>query len=144
MTRSDEMILRRTGGAALMLRGYGLIAQATSRAQTGTRQSRWHEIDVWADDSQIAGPAQRHAIAIRYRTQWQGELGHDYATVVERQEIARVLTTHDPLTHVAGYPPHEHYAQKQRRILSEIRAGWEHAISEVLEIAKVWEIGDAS
>lgn len=142
MTRSDHVLISRTGQPALRLDGYGLVATASSKAPNGPRQNRWHEIDLWCADGMLQGPEQRHCLAIRYRTQWEGELGHDFAELVLRRGIGDAVREYDPLEHVVGYPPGEQYAAKREALHRAIRSGYEHAVSELLEIAKVWEIGD--
>lgn len=139
MTRSDHVLIRRTGLPALRLDHYGLQAQASSRAPSGPRQSRWHELEWWSHDDRLPGPEQRHCLVVRYRTQWEGELGHDHAEILLRRDLERVLRQIDPCAHVAGYPDGEHYAEKQRRLLVAIRAGYEHAVSDLLAVARVWE-----
>lgn len=140
--RSDHVLIRRTGLPALRLDGYGLAASATSYTPQGTRSSRWHELEWWSHDLHPGGPEQRHCLVVRYVTQWQGELGHDAAHLLLRRDLERVLREIDPLAHVAGFPDGEHYRAKQERLLREIRAGYEHAVSDLLDVARVWEIGD--
>jgi len=133
MARSTDVTVRRTGRAPLRLHGYGLIAQATSRAESGHRQTRWHEIEVWADDQRPAGPEQSHCVVIRYRTDWQGELGHDEAEVVARAGVAATLEVYDPLARLIGYPDRPDMAARQERLRADLRAGWKHAVSDVLD-----------
>lgn len=142
MARSDQVLIPRTGQPALRLDGYGLVATATSRTPQGPRQNRWHELDLWCADGQIQWPEQRHCLAIHYRTDWQGELGHDSAVLVLRRGIGDALREYDPCAHVQGYPDGEHYARKQEALYRALRLGYEHAVSELLDGAKVWEIGD--
>lgn len=142
MTRPRHVTLRRTGKPALRLADYGLRAQASSRAQSGARQTRWHELELWSADTQLQGPEQRHALVVAYRTQWEGELGHDHAELILRRDLAAALAAIDPLAHVTGYPPGEQFAERRARMERELRAGWEHAVSDLLEQAQVWEAGD--
>jgi hypothetical protein len=138
--RSDHVLIRRTGLPALRLDHYGLQAQASSRTHSGPRQSRWHELEWWSHDLAPPGPEQRHCLVVRYCTQWEGELGHDHAEILLRRDLAAVLQRIDPCEHVAGYPDAEAYAERQRRLLQAIRAGYEHAVSDLLAVAKVWEL----
>jgi hypothetical protein len=140
--RSDHVLIRRTGREALRLTGYGLAAQTSSRTTSGPRQNRWHELEWWSHDAALSGPEQRHCLVVRYCTQWQGELGHDDARILLRRDLERVLREIDPCAHVTGYPVGEHYVEKQRRLLADIRAGYEHAVSDLLAAARVWELGD--
>lgn len=140
--RPDRVLVRRTGLPALELRGYGLAAQVSSRTPSGARQNRWHELEWWSHDDQLAGPEQRHCLVVRYCTSWQGELGHDHAEILLRRDLERVLRSIDPCAHVAGWPVGEAYEQKQQRLLRDIRAGYEHAVSDLLAAAQVWDLGD--
>lgn len=143
MTRSPIVTIRRTGQAPLVLRDHGLVAQATSHTQQGARQNRWHEIELWADDTSPAGHDQPHVIVVRYVTQWAGELGHDWACELPRHQVSAALAAYDPTQRVTGYPPGAQYDERRARLLADIRAGYEHAVSDVLEVASSWEVGDA-
>jgi hypothetical protein len=140
--RPDHVLIRRTGLPALRLDGYGLCASATSRTPQGPTQTRWHELELWSADERLQGPEQRHCLVVRYCTQWQGELGHDHAELVLRRRVGDALREHDPLAHLVGYPDGEHYARKQEMLECALRSGYEHAVTELLEAARVWEIGD--
>jgi hypothetical protein len=136
------VLIPRTGLPALRLEGYGLAAAETSERPAGLLGLRYHEIEWWSHDVQLPGPEQRHCLVVRYRSKWEGELGHDQAHLLLRRDLEQVLRSIDPTEHVQGFPEGEHYAQKQRRLLQTIRLGYEHAVSRLLEKAKVWELGD--
>ena len=140
--RPDPVLIRRTGMPALRLDDYGLAAQATSRTQQGARQNRWHELEWRSHDQRPGGPEQRHCLVVRYCTTWQGELGHDWAAILLRRDLEDVLRGIDPCEHVGGFPPGDAYREKQERLLREIRAGYEHAVSDLLAAARVWDLGD--
>jgi len=142
MSRSDDVTIRRTGQPALRLTGYGLAAQSSSRSQQGPTQNRWHDLELWADDRVPAGEDQPHCVVVRYCTQWQGELGHDHGEVVPRRGIGDVLRHYDPVEHLTGFPPGQHYEAKQAGLQRAIRAAYDHAVSGLLEIAHVWEMVD--
>lgn len=136
------VLIRRTGQPALRLDGYGLCASASSQARSGPLQNRWHELELWSADEQLQGPEQRHCLVVRYVTTWQGELGHHDAELVLRKGIGDALREYDPLAHLVGYPDGPQYERKQQALEAALRAGYEHAVSELLEQAKVWEVGD--
>jgi hypothetical protein len=142
MTRSAHVDIRRTGQTALRLPGYGLSASATSRTQQAPTQTRWHELELWTDDTAPSGPEQRHCLVIRYCTQWQGELGHDHAEMVLRRGIGDALRGYDPIEWLIGYPSGQNYEERQLRLQRALRSGYEHAVSELLAIAEVWEVAD--
>jgi hypothetical protein len=75
-----------------------------------------------------------YVVAIAYRTRWQGELDRDEAhTAARAVDVEKILRDYDPAGHVSGFPAGEHYAEKQRRLLSDIRARYEDQISSLLE-----------
>lgn len=136
MTRSDHVMVRRTGRAPLRLDGYGLAATATSRTTDGPRQTRWHELEWWSDDRHLPGPEQRHCLVVRYITQWRGELGHEWAEILLRRDLDRVLRDCDPLEHVA--PTAGGQSEARRSGLDHaLVTGYEHAVSDLLAKAGI-------
>lgn len=117
--------LKRTGDRALSFDGE-ILATASTRGEKSAA-NRWHEVAVY----ETKGGA--IVVAIQYRTQWEGEVSHDYAEQVATVEAAvTALRGYDPCAYLLGYPLGEHYAQKQERLRAELRLRYEHAISEVL------------
>jgi hypothetical protein len=136
MLRADPVYVRRTGDAPLRLDGPSLAAHVSTRTAQGPAESRWHEISVWEAESLGLG---RLCLQVEYRSQWQGELGHDWAVVIDRPALRETLRAHDALAYVRGYPPTPSYAERQARLLAELGARWEHAVSDVLELMQVWD-----
>lgn len=141
MTRSDHVLIPRTGQPALRLDGYGLCAQATSRAQEGPRAARWHELELWSDDRAPSGPEQAHCIAVRYVTQWKGELGHSHAFLVPRRGIGDAVRTYQPMAHIAPMAGGQS-EDRRRQLMHDLIVGYDHAVSALLEQARVWELAD--
>jgi len=142
--RPDHVLIRRTGQPSLRLAGVVLAASASSHTDGPGRnptQNRWHELELWTDDRTIQGPEQPHCVVVRYVTRWDGELGHDFAEIVPRKSIGDVLRSHDPTEHLAGFPAGAQYEPKQETLRRSIRNGYAHAVSDILDAAKVWEIG---
>jgi crotonobetainyl-CoA:carnitine CoA-transferase CaiB-like acyl-CoA transferase len=122
----NEMILQRTGLAPLRFRGE-LLARSEGRIQNGRDHNRWHDLRVY----RTAGGT--FVVAIGYRTQWQGESDHDQAeTCPEPGDVVTVLTTYDPTGPVTGYPAGDAYAEKQARLLADVRRRFEVQVSEIL------------
>jgi len=121
----DKITLPRTGQAPLRFSGE-LLRKADGERLAGRERNRWHEIDIYA-------LADGYAVAIRYRTKWQGELYHDLAEVVQQGgDVARVLAEYDPLAHLGGFPSGPAYAERQAKLEAEVRAVYEALVSEVL------------
>jgi len=68
-----------------------------------------------------------------YRTTWEKEHDHHFAVVSD--DSVQTLRDYDPTEHVLGYPPGTQYVEKQARLLAELRAGYDRALSEA---AKHW------
>lgn len=118
--------LTRTGNRPLAFDGEA-IAGATSRGSSGPAENRWHELAVY----RTAGGAL--VLRLAYRTQWQGELAHDEAVqVASAEDAAAELRAYDPCAYLLGYPPGEHYAERQERVRRDLRLRYETAVSEVL------------
>lgn len=124
-----EFRLTRTGVSALTFSGE-LIAETSSevRVNGGALQNRWHELAVYRTDGD------QWVAAVGFRSRWQGEHGHDAAEAFNSPALLVDWLTHEynPRDHWRGYPAGEHYAERQRRIEAEIRAGYNRAVSEVL------------
>lgn len=114
----------RTGDAPLRFRGEQ-IAEASSSGQ-GFRQNRWHELALYKLE-------EGYVVVIGFRTNWQGEGGADLAQrCTDFRELRGVLTAYDPTADYDGFPAGDHYQDKQRRLDSEIKRGYDHAVSELL------------
>jgi hypothetical protein len=143
----SEILIPRTGMPSLHLVGWTQVASVTSRTAEGPRSSRWHELELWCfqrgrpvepptcDDSELAVGAL--CVAIHYRTTWAGELDHHAAFTRDVSQVAAALRDHDPCANVMGYPPGAQFAERQARLLRELRAGYEHAVSRLLEAAGI-------
>lgn len=131
--RNDPVYVPRTGDAAIRLDRPSLTAHVSTA--TGDRDTRWHEISVWEAESL----GRRLCLAIAYRSTWHGELGRDDAEVIAGGDLRARLRAHDPLAFVAGYPPIPSYRDRQMRLESDLRARWDHAVSEVLAAMEVWD-----
>lgn len=115
--------LRRTGKPPLRFQGE-LLAEEEG---DGRDRTRWHSLRVY----RTAGG--RYVLHIEYTTRFQGESDYCAAWVLEDAvAVGKKLTEYDPTAHVAGFPPGEHYAEKQARLLADIRRRYEAQVSEIL------------
>jgi hypothetical protein len=121
----DEITLPRSGAAPLRFRGE-LLAESDGERRSGREQTRWHELAVY----RTAGD--RYVVRITYRTRYQGEPDVDVALVTDAAGVAAALESHDPCAAAVGYPPGEHYAERQRRLLEDLRRRYAAQVSEVL------------
>ena len=124
----SKKTLKRTGYAPLRFSGE-LIAEASTRSHDGPGQNRWHELGLWrtAGGGYVAGCV--------YRTQWQGERDHYWAAATDRPENVPLLLAEiaaELETPVAGYPAGEAYAERQTRMLADLRGRFDAAVSDLL------------
>jgi hypothetical protein len=132
-------ILQRTGNASLKFDGE-LIAESKPETGSGKKardSKRWHEFAIYRTT------AGKLVLAITYRAEWQGEHSHYSAEVFpDVPSVVAAIRKYDPISHVRGYPPGEAYAEKQQRLLAEIRERYNAQVGELLnreEFAEVIE-----
>lgn len=130
----EKIKIMRTGNAPLAFQGE-LIAESSGRIAAGKEQNRWHDIAIY----RTAGG--RYVCAISYHTQWEGELDHVEAGEVNLSELAEYLRSYDPTAQCQGFPDAPQYAERQARLLTWLRARYDHAVGEILaKIAGVEEV----
>jgi hypothetical protein len=125
-TKQQTYILPRTGREPLSFTGR-LLAQASGKTQLGQEQNRYHELDIY----ETAGG--RFIVSIAYRTKWEGETDHltaDFFT--DSADVVAELTRYDPATYLQGFPPGPHFADKQARLVRDLRARYQSLVSLVL------------
>ena len=119
--------LPRTGDRPLQFDGDQLAA-TDSRQSQGPCQTRWYELSLYRTDGG------KYAVAIGYRTQWQGELPRDEVHVEDTLPGAvEVLRTTVPELPLHAFPAGEHFDAKRAHVAGAVRACYETAISELLE-----------
>ena len=124
-TETREIILPRSGQAPLKFRGE-LLAENDGQRVAGREQNRWHELRIYRAEDKIV-------VAIGYRTRWQGECEHDAAEAVDGLgRVAGVLRDYDLESQVGGYPPGPVYAERQQRLLQDLRRRYDQQVSELL------------
>lgn len=154
MTDYTGHTLSRTGESPLQFRGQ-LIAESDSRppGRPPTDATRWHELalyelepDPGTEETRAAGVEwpREYIVAVGWRTRWQGESDADDVLLAEdgmplsgTSEVVQALRDYDPLQHLTGYPPGEHYCDKQQRLEQALTREWRRAVTELLEAAGV-------
>ena len=130
----STFVLRRSGHAPLRFQGE-LLTEADGHGHSGPAQNRWHELAVY----RTAGG--RYVASVSYRSRYQDESDHDRAAVcADVRAVADYLCGIDPTEFVRGFPDGEHYAEKQRRLMLDIRLRFEQLVSRVLDGDKFAEV----
>lgn len=127
--------LERTGQAPFVFTGEQ-VAHTSGRHLSGKEANRYHEIALY----QTKGG--NWILQIQWSTHWQGEVGASYASqLASPVEVRDHLEAHNPLQDLQGYPPTQHYRQKQERLEDNVMRLWDQTVSgfyaEVLEAGHV-------
>lgn len=129
-----RITLPRSGRAPLRFAGEE-IAVSDGERQAACNQNRWHELAVYRTD------AGGYVVRVAYRTRWQGELDRDAAFVCAAAgDVVAALRAYDPTGPVRGFPPGSTYAERQERLLADLRARYEEQVSEVLASEEFTEV----
>lgn len=122
----ESITLARTGRAPLAFTGE-LLAESDGERQAGREQNRWHDLAVYRTESG------RYVARVGYRTKWEGELDRaDAATLETPAEVAAWFTAHDPAAAVKGFPSGAAYAERQAKLLADVRGRYQAQVSEIL------------
>ena len=132
-------ILQRTGNTSLKFDGE-VIAESKPEPRSGKKgkdPQRWHELAIYRTSGG------KFVLAITYRVEWKGEQNHYFATrLPDVPSVVAAIRNCDPVAHVIGFPPGEMYAERQQRLLAEIRQRFDAQVGELLnrdEFAEVIE-----
>lgn len=121
-----KLTVPRSGNAPLEFEGE-LLCLSEGRLRNGQPNSHWHAITIYG----VGGT--HYVLHIGYRSLRRGEEPRDVALVLDGPAaVAQALKDYAPELDVQGYPPGLAYADKQARLLSDIRRRWNGQISEVL------------
>ena len=125
--RGGNYTLPRSGKPPLRFQGE-VLAESDGQRQAGRDWTRWHELTVYRTT------VGKYVVHVAYRTRYQGELEHDLATVADDPAaVGKILTDYDPASVVRGFPPHESYADRQAKLLAEVRARYAAQVSDLLQ-----------
>ena len=127
-TDYEQVRLECTGGPDMVFQGRLLASHDGS----GSGVNRWHDIALYVTSDE------RYTVSISYRTLWEGELDHHAAySATDEAGVIDALRQYDPVAMVRGYPPGEQYAEKQRRLMEDLRRRYAAAVSDVLREADI-------
>jgi hypothetical protein len=122
-------ILQRTGNTSLKFDGE-LIADsrpAPASGKKGKDSKRWHELAIYKTTSG------KFVLAVTYRSEWKGEQSHYSAEILtDVASVVAAIREYDPVLYVQGFPPGEAYAERQKRLLAEIRQRFDAQVGELL------------
>lgn len=119
-----EVKLKRTGDAPVCFLGEVIAAKYSAIADRKQTITIYRVVQ------------NRFAVSVDYSTKWPSE--HDRHTVVvckTSDEARKFLRDHDPVPPNIGYPPGEKYAERQSRLIADLRGAYARLVSEVLESA---------
>lgn len=118
--------LPRTGNAPLGFEGEEL-AKEEGRWYAGQEQNRYHNLTLYRTTGGV------YVLAIEYCTQWQGEAGvEEVITFEEVRDVVVHLQDFDPCHSLAGYPPREHFQEKQERLRQSLKVRFHMQVRNLL------------
>lgn len=119
--------LRRSGDAPLKFTG-ALIAESSGKRFAGRERTRYHDLALYRTDDGA------YVVEIAYVSRYQGDPCPRKAIYCrESGDVVRVLRDYDPTEPVVGFPEGEAYAERQRKLLQEIRSCWDDQVAELLD-----------
>lgn len=124
----QDYTLERTGQAPLTFAGE-MLARHDSRRTAGRDNNRWHVVVIYRT------AAGAYVAEVVYRTCWQGEQDRYWAVAAAAGDVAAVLRELGAQSMLLpiGYPAGEAYADRQTRMLVDLRARYDEAVSRVLD-----------
>ena len=121
-----EFCVRRSGRRPLIFDGE-LLAESDGSRRGDREQTRWHDLAVYRTT------AGRYVLAGAFRTRYQGEEDVHWAVLCDTPaDVGHALASYDPCQGRFGYPVGDAYAERQARLLADLRVRWGAQTSEVL------------
>lgn len=121
----NEHYLQRTGLPQLCFCGVQ-IAESRGRHQWERSHARWYDLRVYRTSGG------KFVVASEYHTNHR-EPEFVYAVVVPNVNgVVEQLLAYDPVLSVRGYPAGERYAERQARLLDNVRLRYQSQVSEIL------------
>lgn len=122
----EKVTLARSGQSPLRFEGE-LLAESDGERLAGAERNRWHELAVYR--TQGGG----FAVRIAYHSRWQGELESDFAAAASSPvAVELAFREYDPTAAVNGYPDDAIYAERQAKLLADIRQRYQYQVGEIL------------
>lgn len=123
----DDCIVSRDNDSPLRFRGITLAKGDSKWPGKRGDPERWHEATIYL----TSGGA--YVVSAALRTVWRGEMDACYAWVCDSpNSVIRTLRECDPIPSGIGYPPGDHYSQKQQRLVDDLRGRWGRLIGQLL------------
>ena len=125
----QRITLARTGNRPVTFDGEK-IAESSSRYVTGREANRWHDLAMYLTTNG------NFVLSVQYGTQWQGELDHADAVIVDSAEaVADYMRSLDPNEHATGMPIYnEAMRTKEDRRRADLKNRYDAAVSELLAV----------
>lgn len=128
-TMPETFTLPRTGDLPLRFEGE-FLAESSSHRHQGPGQNRWHELAIYRT------AAGTYVLAITYRSCWQGEDDHHWVEHAGSIPAVRdALVGYPVVPPGIGYPPGPAYAEKQARMVEDLRRRYDQAMSALFQEA---------
>jgi hypothetical protein len=128
----EEIILRPTGQVPFAFIG-DITEEWSCQYVNGIEQIRWHEISLYS-----IADSDEEILEIKYRTQWQREVGHtEFHYINDELVLATLLQLYDPLLYLEGYPKGQEFETKQAKLKQQILGDWHRLKSEVYESLEI-------
>jgi len=111
------------------------IAVASSRLFAGKERNRWHEIEVWKTTTNT------FVVSVNYKTQWEGESDFDDVLAFETSKQVATFLEQYIFPNIAsiGFAPTAADAEKQARMMADLKAGFKEAVGEIIKALGVVE-----
>lgn len=120
---SETYTIPRSGDAPLSFVG-DVITDIDGEYVNGQEQTRWHAIAIYRTEENT------FVAHVGYHSKFRGEASRDTAAAVATApEVVSFLRSYDPVADVQGYPPGPAHAEKQQRLVDDIRRRYQGQMS---------------
>lgn len=126
----SKITLKRTGQAPLKFEG-ALIARINGSHAAGNDPTRYFGIDLYRVDAVEIW----HVAQVVYHTRWDGEPDIYEAFAGTAEDVRDWLVNFTPEKHLRGFPPGDHYADRQARLVRDLRENYQICVSSLLDLA---------
>lgn len=121
---NQSIVIHRSGAPPLAFVGELIAGAEPSASDTG---ERWHTIDVY----RTTGGA--YVVEVNYQSDRRGETDHtDAQSFADLGAAVAWLRSYNPVGYVTGWPPLPVYADRQARLMLELRERFAQLVTQVL------------
>lgn len=79
-------------------------------------------------------------LSVAFNSEWERETGYNWVAVAQDvPELVAQYKSWDPIPAGVGFPVGEAYAEKQKRLVAELKAAFDASISEAFAVAGIVE-----